>query len=99
MSEEPDQAADQRQVTKPFQRMLPELHGERDGGIAGQATVEFRLGSVMKDVDHAGAADARRIVNTGVREAEMIAELLGAGFGKELHVVLGAEVQAARGAG
>ena len=99
MSEQTDQATDQRQVAQPLQRMLPELHCQRNGGVARQAAVEFWLGGIVEDVNHARAADTRGIVNAGVVVAVVIAELLGALFGEELHVVLGAEVQAASGAG
>src|SRR5258705_8953178 len=99
MSEQSNQAADQGHVAQPLQRVLPELHGQRDSRIAGQPAVKFRLGGVVEDVNPASAADARGIVYAGVFITEVIAKLFGAILGKELHVVLGAEMQAAGGAG
>src|SRR5260221_880078 len=99
MSEQSNQAADRSSVPQPLQRMLPELYGHRDSRIARQSAVKFRLGGVVQDVNHAGAADARGIVYAGVFITEVIAKLFGAILGKELHVVLGAKVQAAGGAG
>ncbi len=53
----------------------------------------------MQHVNHAGASHALRIVHAGIREVGVNAKLFGASFSKELHIVLAAEVQAARGAG
>ena len=99
MDEEADQAADHRGVAKPLQRALPEFYGPRDARILREAAVEFGLRGIVEDVHYAGAADALGIVDAGLREVVVIAELLGASFGEFLHVVLAAEVQAAGGAG
>src|SRR6266446_10859080 len=53
----------------------------------------------MQNVDHSGAADARRVIYAGLGEIVMIAKLLGTILGEELHVVLAAEMQATCGAG
>ena len=53
----------------------------------------------MQNIDDAGAADAGRVIDAGVRKVVVIVELLRALIGKRLHVVLGAEVQTAGRAG
>src|SRR6266404_3240534 len=70
-------------------------------GRAGRWAIRrnFRLRGVMQNIDYAGAANALRIVHAGIREIGMLAKLLRASFRKELHIVLAAEVQAARRAG
>src|SRR5438876_1735339 len=97
--EEADQSSNHRNVAEPLQRAFPQLYGPRDVGIFRKAAVNFRLSRVMQDVDDAGSANARRIVHPGVREIGMLAKLLRALAGAVQHVVLGAEVQAARRAG
>src|SRR5260370_19805188 len=94
--DEADQSANHRDVAKPLQRTLPELYGPRNMGVLRQAAVEFRLGSVMQHVNHAGATHARRVVHAGIGEVRMLAKLFRASLRKEFHVVLAAEVQAAR---
>src|SRR5258707_11078736 len=96
--EEADQSADHGDVAKPLQRPLPQLYGPRNMRVLRQPAVEFRLRGIMQHVNHAGAADARRIIHAGIREVGVIAKLLRASFRKELHIVLAAEVQAAGGA-
>ena len=51
----------------------------------------------MQHVNHVGAADGVGVVHAGILEAGDVAQLLGAALGQELHVVFGAEVQAAGG--
>src|SRR5215472_4227975 len=63
--------------------------------IRGQATIDFRLRSVMQNVNHTSATNAPRIVDACIREIGMLAELLGAAIRLKQHVLLGAEVQAA----
>src|SRR3982074_213232 len=94
--EEADQSADHGDVAKPLQRALPEFDGPRNVRVLRQAAVKLRLGGVMQHVNHAGAAHALWIANSGIREVGMIAKLLRASFSKELHIVLTAEVQASR---
>src|SRR6202171_4122672 len=94
--EEADQSANHRDVTQPLQRAFPELDGPRNMRVPRQPTIEFRLGSVMQHVNHAGASHARWVVHAGMREVGVIAKLLRASFSKKLHVILAAEVQAAR---
>src|SRR6266513_6498365 len=96
MHEEADQSANHCDVAKPLQRPLPEFYGPRNMRVLRQATVKFRLGSIMQHVNHAGATHARWVVHAGIREVGMIAKLFRASFSKELHIVLAAEVQAAR---
>src|SRR6266851_1004657 len=95
--DEADQSANHRDVAKPLQRTLPELYGPRNMRVLRQPAVEFRLGSVMQHVNHAGATHARRVIYAGIREVEVIAKLFRASFRKELHIVLATEVQASRG--
>src|SRR5260370_1351135 len=94
--DEPNKTANRGDVAKPLQRTLPELYGPRNMRVLRQAAVEFRLGSVMQHVNHAGATHARRVVHAGIGEVGVIAKLFRASFRKELHVVLAAEVQAPR---
>ncbi len=51
----------------------------------------------MQNVDDVGSADRLRIVDAGVLPAEIVAQLFGALFGDELHVVFAAELQTAGG--
>src|SRR5256884_6741345 len=97
--EEADQSSNHRNVAEPLQRAFPQLYGPRDVGIFGRAAVNFRLGRVMQNINDTGAADAWRIVHSGVREIGMLAKLLRAPFGKKPHILLTAEVQTARRAG
>ena len=53
----------------------------------------------MENVDDVGSANGLGIVDSGVLPAEIVAELFGALFGDEFHVVLGAEFQTAGGTG
>src|SRR5215469_15033799 len=78
--------------------MLPELHRQRNARIARQPAVEFRLRRIMQHINHARAANARWIIHARLVEAVVLAQLLRALLRKKLHVVLAAEVQAARGA-
>ena len=52
----------------------------------------------MQHVEHVGALDARGVVHPGVREARDVAELFRAALPQLLHLLLGAEMQAAGGA-
>src|SRR6266480_691748 len=63
MHEEADQSANHCDVAKPLQRPLPEFYGPRNMRVLRQATVKFRLGSVMQHVNHAGATHARWVVH------------------------------------
>src|SRR6266704_6665377 len=94
--EEADQSANHGDVAEPLQRAFPKLHGPRNMRVLRQSAVKFRLRGVMEHVNDAGAADARRVVHAGIRESGVIAKLLRPSFCKELHIVLAAEVQAAR---
>ena len=53
----------------------------------------------MQDIDDARTAHARRIVDAGLFEAEMLTKLLGAVLCQVFHIVLGAEVQTSGRAG
>src|SRR5437667_1663860 len=97
--EEADQSSNHRNVAEPLQWAFPQLYGPRDVGIFRKAAVNFRLGRVMQNINHASAANAWRIVDASVREIGMIAKLLRAPFRKELHIFFAAEVQAAGRAG
>ena len=67
-------------------------------GSFGQAAVALRLFDVVQDVDDVRAADARRIVDARVLVRRVLAQLLRARVSASvLHVVFGAEVQAAGG--
>src|SRR5262249_61079303 len=50
------------------------------------------------NVDDPGAGNGGRIIDAGIREIRMVAELLRALFREIKHVVLGTEMQATRGA-
>ena len=39
---------------------------QRDVRVLGQAAVKFGIGGVVQHVNHAGAADSRRIVHPGL---------------------------------
>ncbi len=95
--EQTDQTSSDGQIAQPLQRMFPQLHNERNAGIGRQATVKFRLGRVVQNVNNACAADTGRIVHAGIRKAVVILKLLGALPGEIEHVFLGAEVQATGG--
>ena len=70
---------------------------ERNLRIFRQSTVPLRMIDVVQHVDDVRAADARRIVHSRVLVRGVFAQLLGALLGQILHVVLGAEMQAAGG--
>src|SRR5262249_16917093 len=59
----------------------------------------FGICGVVQDIKYMGSADPGRIVNTGLVEARMLAELLCAGLREFLHFQFGSEVQAAGGTG
>src|SRR5438309_3106066 len=99
VNKEADQSANHGNVAEPLQWAFPQLYGPRDVGIFRKAAVDFRLGRVMQNINHASAANAWRIVHSGVREIGMLAKLLRAPFGKKPHILLTAEVQTARRAG
>src|ERR1019366_2997826 len=82
-----------------FKEPLPHGVAPRDLRIAGQVAVALGIGGVVEYVDHMGSADGLRIVDAGVLPAEIVAELFSALLGDEFHVVLGAELQAARRTG
>src|SRR5579863_7458673 len=42
---------------------------------------------IVQNVDHARSAHARRIINTGLLDTEVLAELLGPHLGQALHVI------------
>src|SRR5215469_17812651 len=90
LGEEADESADHRQISKPLQGAFPQLDSEGDLRILRKPTVKLRLGDVVQDVDHPGAADSGRVIDSGVGEIEVLAELLGAALGQPFHVVLAA---------
>src|SRR5258706_5490941 len=94
--EEADQSANHGDVAKPLQRTFPEFYSPRNMRIFREAAVKLRMRGVMQHVNDAGAADALRIVNAGIREVGVVAKLFRAAFSKELHIVLAAKVQTAR---
>src|ERR1700758_3117852 len=57
----------------------------------------LRILRIMQHIDHTRAAYTFRVVHTGIREVEVLAQLLRTLFRKVLHVVLASKVQAARG--
>src|ERR1700693_4432319 len=63
--------------------------------VGGQSAIRFRVGQIVQNVDDARASHALRIVNARVLESVMLAKLRSALLRQVLHVVLGAEVQAA----
>src|SRR5712671_4090533 len=63
------------QIADPLNRLLPQAHDPGNPRVFGQSPVSFRVGNVMKDIDNARAADARRIVNTRVDMAILFAKL------------------------
>src|SRR5436309_14841543 len=73
-----DQSPNHRNVAEPLQRAFPQLYGPRDVGIFRKTAINFQLGRVMQNINHAGAANARRIVDASVREMRMLAKLLRA---------------------
>src|SRR5260370_23611854 len=90
--EEADQSANHGDVAEPLQRAFPKLDGPRNMRVLRQSAVKFRLRSVVQNVTHSGAADARRVVHAGIREIGGIAKLLSPSFRKKLQSVLAAEV-------
>src|SRR5258705_13853966 len=81
----------QNWLGKPF----PDGVAPGDLGILREATVEFGLRGLVQHVDDGGTSDGLGIVNAGSVEAKVVAELGGARFRDELHVVLAAKFQAA----
>src|SRR5258706_404656 len=63
--------------------------------IAGQASICLRIFYVMQDINDPGSTDTGGIVHARVFKIEVLAKLLCAIFGENLHVVLGSEVQTA----
>ena len=57
------------EIADPFGRAFP--NADRPGymRILGQTAVGFGIGHVVQNVDDAGAADAGRIVDAGIRES------------------------------
>src|SRR5277367_2295594 len=95
VNDEADESAKHGNVAEPLDGTLPELNHQRDVRIFRQAAVEFGFGGVMQDVHHAGAADARGVVDAGVGKIVVVAELRGALFGEVFHVFFAAEMQTA----
>src|SRR5579859_237786 len=93
--EESNQSANHRHIAEPLQRALPYLYGPRNARIGRQTAVKLRLAGVVQHVDHASPADARRIINSCLREIVMFAKLFRALLREVLHVIFAAEMQAA----
>src|SRR5271157_3488742 len=74
--------------------VLPHRKRQRNSRFRRKVAILLRLVDVMKHIDNAGAAYGLRVVHAGILEAGDVAQLFGAVLGQELHVVLGAEVQA-----
>ncbi len=94
-----DDPGNHREVADPLQRTLPDPHHPRHVRILGQPAVALRMVDVVQHVHDVRAADAGRIVDARVFVRSVLAKLRGARLGQILHVVLGAEVQTAGGAG
>src|ERR1700735_4945861 len=99
MPRQAHETADHRQIPQPFQRTFPQLNRVGDVRIFRQSAVQLRILGIVQHVDHMGAADSRWIVHTCVGKSRNIAQLFSARFGQLFHFRLGAEVQAAGGAG
>src|SRR5438876_6681022 len=98
MKRNPHEAAQHGEITQPSEWCLPQPHCPRNGRVGWQTAVRLRIGRIMQNVDHPGASHARRIVNARILEAVVLAKLTGPLLGEILHVVLGAKMQASRGA-
>src|SRR5262249_11055813 len=100
MHEDAHESADNGNVADPLQGVLPELDGPRDVRGLGKAAIKFGIGGVVQHVNHAGAADSRRIVHAGLSKAieplglgVVVAKLFGAMIRLKQHIILGSEVQ------
>src|SRR5262249_36949088 len=77
---------------------FPQLNDRADARVVGKPCVEFRLVRVMQHIHHVGAANAGRVIETGVLEAARL-EVGNALVGPLLHLVLGAEYDRLRRTG
>ena len=89
-------SANNRQISQPLQRLLPELHGPRNMRIRRKSAVQLGIFRVMQHVNHVRAAYARRIIYARILESGHIPQLLRSLLCEEFHVFLRAEMQAAR---
>jgi len=83
-------------VANPFRWTLPKPNHPWDTWVPGQATVRFRICCVVENINDSRATHARGIIDASFFEAVMLAQLLGASFGQDGHVVFRTEVQTTR---
>ena len=76
--------------------VFPNGETERNARLGRQVAIVLRLGDVVQNINDVRAANRVGVVDTRVFESRHIAQLRGPLFGQELHIVLGAKVQAAR---
>src|ERR1700674_2420625 len=90
-----DDSTDERQIAEPLQRALPDPDQQRDVRIFRQAAIFLRIVDVVQNVNYVRAADARRIIHSGVLVGGVLVQLRNALLGQVLHIFFTAEVQAA----
>src|SRR5579872_807107 len=78
-----------------LEQPLPHRVAQGNDWILRQSPVAFGIGRVVQNIDHMRSANRLRIVYAGVFKSEILAQLFGALFGDELHVIFAAKLQAA----
>ncbi len=89
-----DNAAQHDEIPDPLCRPLPETHHPRNVRIFRQPAISFGIGGVVEHIDD-GSTHARRIIDTGLFEAEVLAKLGCASLLQIFHVLLGSKMQTA----
>src|SRR5579862_3220271 len=78
-----------------LEQPLPHRVAPGNDGILRQTPVAFGIGGVVQNINHMRSANRLRVVDAGVFESEILAQLLRTLFCDELHVIFAAKFQAA----
>ena len=78
-----------------LEQPLPHRVAPGNDGILRQPSVAFGIRRVVQDVNHMRSANRLRIVDAGLFESEIFAQLFRTFLGDELHVIFAAKLQAA----
>src|ERR1700722_13856 len=78
-----------------LEQPLPHRVAPGNDGILRQAPIALGIGRVVQNINHMRSANRLRIVDAGLFESEIFAQLFGSFLGDELHVIFAAKLQAA----
>src|SRR5580700_126334 len=79
-----------------LEQPLPHRVAPGNDGILRQSSITFRVSRIVQNINHMRSADRLRIVDPGLFESEIFAQLFRTLLGDELHVIFSAKLQAAR---